>query len=79
MDDIGVLGAAFILVVGAATTVVFIVVPVLAAIDAYRSRDTWRHAWPFIATTVATIPFFVGGLLGIGYFLLKRRRRAPNP
>ncbi len=72
MDDIGLAGGLFILVAGALSTLVFVALPVWAAIDVYRRRDAMRYPLLFITVLLGTIPFGVGGVLALAYFAQRR-------
>ena len=79
MDDIGLAGGLFILVAGALSTLVFVVLPVWVAIDVYRRRDAIHYPLLFITVLLGTIPFGVGGILAIAYLVSQRHRGASNP
>ena len=74
MDSIGLPGGIFILVVTGIGLVVFVGVPLWAAFDIYRSRDTISYWWARIAVIIVTIPFGIGALLGIAHLITKPRK-----
>ncbi len=75
MDDIGIGGGIFIVVAAAVTTFVFVAIPLWAAVDVFRSRDTIRHPWLLIVVLIASIPFLIGGVVGVVYFARRGRDR----